>query len=188
MGIDPPKLPIRGCSSFDSVPQEFTGQERDAETELDFFQARHFSNVLGRFLSADPGNAGANLYAPHGRKLSRARSAFHTLLWVADPCGQTWNGYAYVRNNPLALVDPSGMDASDPGDDCFSDPTCGGGNWWNFPPIDFPLPTAPPIPPPPPHPSPTVIQNAGGVYGQGQEDSFAEAGGSQRRDHLSISS
>ena len=143
--------------AFDSVSQKFTGQERDSETGLDFFQARHFSNVLGRFLSADPGNAGADL---------------------SDP--QTWNGYSYVRNNPLALVDPSGMDATDPGDDCFSDPTCGGGGWWNFPPIDFPWPTSTPIPPPPPQPSPTVIQNAGGVYGHGQEDSFAEAGGSQR--------
>ena len=139
--------------AFDSVSQKFTGQERDSETGLDFFQARHFSNVLGRFLSADPGNAGANLYDP-----------------------QTWNAYAYVRNNPLALVDPSGMDATDPGDDCFSDPTCGGGGWWNFPPIDFPWPTSMPIPPPPPQPSPTVIQNAGGVYGQGQWGSYPNDG------------
>ena len=139
--------------AFDSVSQKFTGQERDQETGLDFFQARHFSNVLGRFLSADPGNAGADL---------------------SDP--QTWNGYSYVRNNPLALVDPSGMDATDPGDDCFSDPTCGGGIGWPFPPIDFPWPTSMPIPPPPPQPSPTVIQNAGGVYGQGQWGSYPNDG------------
>ncbi|MGH8245540.1 MAG: hypothetical protein ACREUU_03810, partial [Gammaproteobacteria bacterium] len=28
--------------------------------------------------------------------------------WLADP--QRWNRYAYVRNNPLRYVDPSGED------------------------------------------------------------------------------
>jgi len=33
----------------DFVNQKFTGQERDAETGLDFFQARYYSAALGRF-------------------------------------------------------------------------------------------------------------------------------------------
>jgi hypothetical protein len=33
---------------------KFTGQERDAETGLDFFQARYHGSAQGRFLSADP--------------------------------------------------------------------------------------------------------------------------------------
>jgi RHS repeat-associated protein len=70
----------------DFVNQKFTGQERDAETGLDFFQARYFSGALGRFNSPDPGNAGANLFNP-----------------------QSWNAYSYVANNPLTRVDPSGM-------------------------------------------------------------------------------
>jgi hypothetical protein len=37
---------------------------------------------------------------------------------LLDP--QSWNAYAYVRNNPLALVDPSGMDAIDSMNDCLS--------------------------------------------------------------------
>jgi hypothetical protein len=45
---------------------------------------------LGRFMSADPGNAGADFTNP-----------------------QSWNGYAYVLGNPLGLVDPSGMDCED---------------------------------------------------------------------------
>ncbi len=72
---------------MDNVDQKFTGQVRDAETFNDFFNARYYTAPLMRFLSADPGNAGAD---------------------PTDP--QTWNAYAYVRNNPLAFVDPSGMD------------------------------------------------------------------------------
>jgi RHS repeat-associated protein len=70
----------------DNVDEKFTGQVRDAETLNDFFNARYYTAPLMRFLSSDPGNAGAD---------------------PTDP--QTWNGYAYVRNNPLALIDPSGM-------------------------------------------------------------------------------
>ena len=67
------------------MSQRFTGQERDTETGLDFFQARYMASGLGRFMSADPGNAGADFTNP-----------------------QSWNGYGYVLGNPLGLVDPSG--------------------------------------------------------------------------------
>lgn len=70
----------------DSMNPKFTGQVRDNETGIDFFNARYFSGAQGRFQSTDPGNAGANL---------------------ADP--QTWNMFAYVGNNPLSYTDPSGM-------------------------------------------------------------------------------
>lgn len=64
---------------------------------------------------------------------------------------QTWNGYSYVRNNPLALVDPSGMDAFDPGDpgDCDDDPDC---SWWDGgwgPPPNWDSGSSAPPPPPP---------------------------------------
>jgi RHS repeat-associated protein len=70
----------------DTVRQKFTGQERDNETSLDFFQARYYSGAQGRFMSVDPGNAGAD---------------------PSDP--QSWNGYAYVSNNPLTYTDPDGL-------------------------------------------------------------------------------
>ena len=72
--------------------QRFTGQERDGESGLDYFHARYFSGVQGRFTSPDPGNAGAN---------------------PADP--QSWNGYAYVGNNPMTFTDPSGLWSSNGG-------------------------------------------------------------------------
>jgi RHS repeat-associated protein len=70
----------------DNVAQKFTGQIRDEETDLDYFNARYFGAALGRFTSPDPVSAGANLANP-----------------------QSWNKYAYVTGNPLAKVDPSGM-------------------------------------------------------------------------------
>jgi RHS repeat-associated protein len=63
------------------------GKERDAETGLDYFGARYFSGAQGRFTSPDP--------------LGIMKQK------MLDP--QQWNMYAYVRNNPLRLIDPSGM-------------------------------------------------------------------------------
>jgi len=72
-------------NTADNISQKFTAKERDQETGLDFFQARYYGAALGRFTSADPENAGSD---------------------PGDP--QSWNGYAYARNNPLLLVDPTG--------------------------------------------------------------------------------
>jgi RHS repeat-associated protein len=62
-----------------------TGKERDQETGLDYFGARYHSSAQARFSSPDPKSAGADLQNP-----------------------QSWNGYAYVLNNPLVYVDPNG--------------------------------------------------------------------------------
>ena len=67
---------------------KFTGKERDSESLLDNFGARYNSSNMGRFMSPDP--------------LSRAGLPLDT----DDP--QSWNAYAYVRNNPLNLTDPDG--------------------------------------------------------------------------------
>jgi RHS repeat-associated protein len=70
----------------DATDTKFTGKVRDSESNLDFFKARFFSGPQARFSSADPGNAGASGSQP-----------------------QSWNGYGYVSNNPLAFVDPAGL-------------------------------------------------------------------------------
>jgi RHS repeat-associated protein len=66
-------------------PHKFTGKERDAETGNDYLEARFNSSTLGRFMSPDP-------LGGHQE----------------DP--QTLNKYVYVRNNPLILTDPTGLD------------------------------------------------------------------------------
>ena len=75
------------CSTTDPSPLHFTGKERDSESGLDNFGARYNSSSFGRFVSPDPDNVSG---ASH----------------IDDP--QNWNAYVYVRNNPLALTDPTG--------------------------------------------------------------------------------
>ncbi|HXA76905.1 MAG TPA: RHS repeat-associated core domain-containing protein, partial [Candidatus Acidoferrales bacterium] len=68
---------------------KFTGKERDSESNLDNFEARYDSSSMGRFMSPDPSG-----------------------LVLADPNNpQQLNLYSYVRNNPLSLSDPSGLDS-----------------------------------------------------------------------------
>src|SRR5688572_9119174 len=75
-----------GYAGGDGVRQQFTAYERDVETGLDYSNARYFANTQGRFTSPDP-------------MLSSGK----------PPEPQSWNRYAYVLNNPLVYVDPSGL-------------------------------------------------------------------------------
>jgi RHS repeat-associated protein len=71
-----------------TVPEtrQFAGKERDAETGLDYFGARHHMSATGRFTTVDP------------------VSTTHENL--IDP--QRWNRYSYARNNPVRFTDPDG--------------------------------------------------------------------------------
>jgi RHS repeat-associated protein len=77
----------QGYASDDGVRQHFTAKERDVETGLDYFGARYYASIQGRFTAADP-------------LLSSGRSL--------QP--QSWNRYSYVVNRPLSVVDPNGLD------------------------------------------------------------------------------
>jgi len=79
---------------------KFTSKERDSESGLDNFGARYLSSAMGRFTSADP------FTVTPGR--------------VIDP--QQLNLYAYVRNNPLKHIDPTGMLIDDSA--CQQDKNC----------------------------------------------------------------
>jgi RHS repeat-associated protein len=65
--------------------QRFTGQERDGEAGLDYFNARNLQARTGRMNAPDP------------------------LFGDAMTSPQRWNRYAYVVNSPLRFTDPSGM-------------------------------------------------------------------------------
>jgi RHS repeat-associated protein len=75
---------------YDAVNQKFTAKERDAETGLDYFGARYMSSAQGRFTS------------PDGPLLDQSSN---------EP--QSWNIYAYGRNNPLRFTDPTGTTTCD---------------------------------------------------------------------------
>ncbi len=64
----------------------FTGQERDTEIGLDYFDARYYSPDLSIFVASDP--IRGDVYNP-----------------------QRISTYAYVLNNPLNKIDPDGKDA-----------------------------------------------------------------------------
>jgi RHS repeat-associated protein len=69
-----------------SLTYKFAGKERDSESGLDNFGARYYSSQYGRFVTPD--------------------SMMIMNQKMTDP--QQWNMYAYVRNNPLRLVDNNG--------------------------------------------------------------------------------
>jgi RHS repeat-associated protein len=75
----------------DTERMKFTGHERDlaslagAGDDLDYMHARHYSLVVGRFLSIDPLPGGKN-----------------------NP--QTWNRYMYALSNPVIYIDPDGQE------------------------------------------------------------------------------
>jgi RHS repeat-associated protein len=78
----------------DGTRQKFTQKERDNETNLDYFLARYYSYTQGRFTSPDPLMASARVSQP-----------------------QSWNRYSYVLNNPLRMVDSTGLIEKEVADD-----------------------------------------------------------------------
>ena len=125
-----------------TTTHKFTGDERDSETSMDHTPFRQYSSSVERWMTPDPAG-----------------------LAVADPTNpQSWNRYAYVLNNPLALADPTGLDLCDPDDPLFCYDPC----VW-FPWICYPVPPSdgggssggPVAGPPAPTPIPEAPTNVG---------------------------
>ena len=75
-----------------TADHNFTGQNQDLTSILYDFPAREYSQGEGRWISPDPAGIAA-----------------------VDPGNpQTWNRYGYVNNNPLSLIDPTGMGIDPP--------------------------------------------------------------------------
>jgi RHS repeat-associated protein len=77
---------LMGTPESPEAGMKFTGHERDItgnSDALDNMHARYYSALTGRFLSVDPVTGDAE-----------------------SP--QSWNRYAYVRNNPINAIDPDG--------------------------------------------------------------------------------
>jgi RHS repeat-associated protein len=83
--------------------EHFAGLERDAESGTEHAQFRNYASVQGRWLAPDPYLGSYDLANP-----------------------QSMNRYAYALNNPASLVDPSGLDTTQPvpcGTDADGNPT-----------------------------------------------------------------
>ena len=86
----------------DTVRKQFTGYERDIESNLDYAINRYYNGGHGRFSSVDPYNI--ILEMEKGRDVEEKQKIF--VGYISQP--QIWNKYVYSINNPLNLSDPDG--------------------------------------------------------------------------------
>jgi RHS repeat-associated protein len=77
--------PFGGGPGSQLTRYDFTGRERDSQTGLIYYRARWYDPAQGRFLSEDPAGFAGDL-----------------------------NKYAYVLNNPVNFIDPSGLAQTGP--------------------------------------------------------------------------
>lgn len=80
---------IVSSTGTDTNHYKFTGKERDSESGLDYFGARHYASSMGRWMVPDRLN------------LTSAR--------LVNPTN-TLNKYVYGGNNPLKYIDKDGKD------------------------------------------------------------------------------
>jgi len=85
------------------IPFRFTSKELDEETGLYYHGARYYEPTISRWMSADP--AGFALVNPMERDDEGGwkPKAGYSVIEAA-------NWYAYVSNNPVIYVDPTGLE------------------------------------------------------------------------------
>jgi RHS repeat-associated protein len=87
----------------DSTRQKFTSKERDAETGLDYFIARYYSSLQGRFTSPDEFTGG-----PDELFYFAEAASDNPTFYVDLTNPQSLNKYQYTYNNPLRYTDQDG--------------------------------------------------------------------------------
>jgi RHS repeat-associated protein len=91
------------ASGTDNDPYHYAALDHDSETDTLHAQFRQYSSTQGRWLSPDPYSGSYDGTNP-----------------------QSFNRYTYALNNPLSLVDPSGLDCTDPSGYVYFDYELGG--------------------------------------------------------------
>jgi RHS repeat-associated protein len=99
------RQPANGYSLAQSQQprQQFTGKDRDPETNLDYFDARYYGSLYGRFTSPDEFTGGPDELYDFADAAADNPTFYADLI---DP--QSLNKYQYCYNNPLTTVDPDG--------------------------------------------------------------------------------
>jgi RHS repeat-associated protein len=88
---------------YAEAPSQFTGKERDAESDLDYFAARYYSSNFGRFLSPDEFTGGpVDAFSPNDPLQDDA------LPYAVISNPQSLNKYTYTWNYQLPYTDPDG--------------------------------------------------------------------------------
>jgi len=80
------------------IPFRFTSKELDEETGLYYYGARYYEPATSRWISPDPAGFGLINPMDSDGELRANYSVIEALNW-----------YAYVSNNPVKYVDPTGM-------------------------------------------------------------------------------
>jgi RHS repeat-associated protein len=101
---DSGRTTAQGYGLNDGVRQQFTGQERDTESGLDYFHSRYYSSAQGRFTSPDEFKGGSQ----EVNVLGKGDPVKQALPYADITNPQSLNKYAYAYNNPLRYVDKDG--------------------------------------------------------------------------------
>ena len=97
--------------SADKVTENFTGKEKDDETELNYFGARYLDPMLGMWTSVDPARQFASPYLYAGNGVNPVNGMDPDGNYYEDEYGRTNQNYDYVIPDFQGMVTASEMDA-----------------------------------------------------------------------------
>ena len=124
-------LVIGNSSAFYYLHKDWLGSARVVETETahNVYADRAFTPYGEMFATFGTSNARHDMFATLTDNFDSSvqwdtpnRELSIVGRWLSpDPINETWNGYAYVANNPLSFTDPTGLLLKGPGNTCVGD-------------------------------------------------------------------